>query len=59
MTNYFEVFMEENIIDLAYERGRKDGILDMLKTIEIVAGVVSEFPEEDQLNMFLRIIKEI
>ena len=35
--------MKENIIDLAYETGRKDGVLDMLETIEIVAGVVSEF----------------
>lgn len=49
----------KDLIDLAYETGRKDGILDMLETIEIVAGVVSEFPEEDQLDMFLRIIKEI
>lgn len=49
----------KDIIEKAYERGRKDGILDMLETIEIVANVVSEFPEEDQLNMFIRIIKEI
>lgn len=52
--------MKENIIDLAYETGRKDGILDMYETIEIVYNVVAnEFPEEDQLEMFKAIIKEI
>lgn len=50
---------EENLIDLAYEAGKKDAIADMYKTIEIVANVVSEFPEDDKLDMFLRIIREI
>jgi len=49
-----------DIIDVAYERGRKDAIADMYKTIDIVYDVVSnEFPEEDQLEMFMTILKEI
>lgn len=46
-------------LEKAYEDGVKDGIRDMYKNIEIVAVVVSEFPLEDQLGMFLAIIKEI
>lgn len=49
----------KDIIDLSYETGRKDAIDDMYKTIDIVAAVVSEFPPEDQLELFLAIIKEI
>ena len=43
----------------AREEGYKSGISEMMNNIQIVAALCYQFPVEDRLDMFLKVIDEI
>ena len=43
----------------AREDGYKSGIAEMMNSIQIVSSLCYQFPVEDRLDMFLKVISEI
>ena len=43
----------------ARQEGYKAGISEMMNNIQIVAALCYQFPVEDRLDMFLKVIEEI
>ena len=43
----------------ARTEGYKSGIAEMMNNIQIVAALCYQFPVEDRLDMFLKVIEEI
>ena len=50
---------EDEELVKAREDGYKSGIAEMMNNIQIVAALCYQFPVEDRLDMFLKVIEEI
>ena len=50
---------EDEELVKAREDGYKAGIAEMMNNIQIVAALCYQFPVEDRLDMFLKVISEI
>ena len=50
---------EDEELIKAREEGYKTGIAEMMNNIQIVAALCYQFPVEDRLDMFLKVIAEI
>ena len=50
---------EDEELVKAREDGYKAGIAEMMNNIQIVAALCYQFPVEDRLDMFLKVIAEI
>lgn len=59
-TEYFSDDSDEDEELLkARQEGYKAGISEMMNNIQIVAAICYQFPIEDRLDMFLKVIEEI
>lgn len=59
-TEYFSDDSEDDEELLkARQEGYKAGIVEMMNNIQIVAALCYQFPVEDRLDMFLKVIEEI
>ena len=59
-TEYFSDDSEDDEELLkARQEGYKAGIAEMMNNIQIVAALCYQFPVEDRLDMFLKVIAEI
>jgi len=59
-TEYFSDDSEDDEELLkARQEGYKAGISEMMNNIQIVAALCYQFPVEDRLDMFLKVIEEI
>lgn len=50
---------EDEELEKARAEGYKAGISEMMDNIQIVAAICYQFPIEDRLDMFLKVIAEI
>jgi len=50
---------EDEELVKARQEGYKAGISEMMNNIQIVAAICYQFPIEDRLDMFLKVISEI
>ena len=50
---------EDEELVKARQEGYKAGITEMMNNIQIVAALCYQFPVEDRLDMFLKVIAEI
>lgn len=50
---------EDEELVKARSEGYKSGITEMMNNIQIVAALCYQFPVEDRLDMFLKVIAEI
>ena len=59
-SKYFsDDFEEDEELLKARTDGYKAGIAEMMNNIQIVAALCYQFPVEDRLDMFLKVISEI
>lgn len=59
-TEYFSDLDEDDEeLVKARQEGYKAGISEMMNNIQIVAALCYQFPVEDRLDMFLKVIAEI
>ena len=59
-TEYFsDLDEDDDELIRAKKEGYKAGISEMMNNIQIVAALCYQFPVEDRLDMFLKVISEI